>query len=92
MCKALLISPKDNVAVVLVDVRKGQLLLTTGQEKTRTVCAKQHIRKGHKIALNRIPKGEAIIKYGEVIGYAKEDIHVGEYVHVHNVLGRDEVR
>ena len=30
-------------------------------------------------------KGEAIYKYGQIIGFASEDIAPGEWVHVHNV-------
>jgi len=40
---------------------------------------------GHKIALTDIPKGEAIVKYGEQIGIATTDIRAGQHVHVHNV-------
>jgi len=40
---------------------------------------------GHKIALTDIPKGEAIVKYGEHIGIATTDIRAGQHVHVHNV-------
>ena len=40
---------------------------------------------GHKAALCDIPEGSPVIKYGNVIGYAKCDIHEGDWVHVHNV-------
>lgn len=40
---------------------------------------------GHKFALKDINKGEYIIKYGEIIGRATEDIKKGEWVHTHNV-------
>lgn len=40
---------------------------------------------GHKIALREIAKGEDVVKYGEVIGRATQDIDIGEYVHIHNV-------
>ena len=40
---------------------------------------------GHKYALRDIKKGEDIIKYGNPIGHATEDIKKGEHVHVHNV-------
>jgi altronate dehydratase small subunit len=35
-----------------------------------------------------ILKGEAILKYGEVIGEASADIPRGSMVHVHNLAGR----
>ena len=40
---------------------------------------------GHKYALCDIPKGEYVIKYGEIIGRATQDIKAGEWVHTHNV-------
>src|SRR5262249_28382663 len=40
---------------------------------------------GHKVALKPIKKGDAIYKYGQIIGFAGEDIPAGGHVHVHNV-------
>ncbi len=40
---------------------------------------------GHKYALLPICKGEYIVKYGEIIGRATQDIAKGEWVHTHNV-------
>lgn len=40
---------------------------------------------GHKYALTDIKKGENIIKYGNPIGHATEDIPKGAHVHTHNV-------
>ena len=39
----------------------------------------------HKYALCDIKAGENIIKYGQPIGHATEDIKAGEHVHTHNV-------
>ena len=39
---------------------------------------------GHKYAIRDIRKGENIIKYGNPIGHATEDIKKGEHVHSHN--------
>ena len=40
---------------------------------------------GHKYALKDIKAGENIIKYGNPIGHATEDIKAGDHVHTHNV-------
>ncbi|MBQ8551467.1 MAG: altronate dehydratase [Clostridia bacterium] len=40
---------------------------------------------GHKHALRDIKKGEDIIKYGNPIGHATEDIKCGDHVHSHNM-------
>ena len=45
----------------------------------------EQIPAGHKYALCDIPKGEYVIKYGEIIGRATQDIAKDEWVHTHNV-------
>ena len=40
---------------------------------------------GHKYALHPIAMGEYVIKYGEIIGKATQDIAEGEWIHTHNV-------
>ncbi|NKW10643.1 hypothetical protein HGG76_20035 [Ochrobactrum tritici] len=42
---------------------------------------------GHKLAIRPIMQYEHILKYGEVIGEATQDIAEGEHVHVHNCWG-----
>ena len=44
-----------------------------------------NLEDGHKYAIRDIRKGEDIIKYGNPIGHATEDIKAGEHVHSHNV-------
>ena len=44
-----------------------------------------NLEDGHKYALCDIKAGENIIKYGNPIGHATEDIKAGEHVHTHNV-------
>lgn len=50
-----------------------------------TLQGKGDIPAGHKFALKEIAKGEYVIKYGEIIGRATQDIACGEWVHTHNV-------
>ena len=40
---------------------------------------------GHKYALKHIAQGQAVIKYGNPIGYATAEIQAGEHVHCHNL-------
>lgn len=40
---------------------------------------------GHKVATVRIPAGEPVRKYAQVIGYAANDISPGDHVHMHNL-------
>jgi len=73
----------DNVAVALRSLERGE---TVAAGATRVVVAVP-IAVGHKLALREIPRGEAILKYGQVMGRATETIAAGEHVHVHNVEG-----
>ena len=45
----------------------------------------EQIPAGHKYALRSINKDEYVIKYGEIIGRATQEIAQGEWVHTHNV-------
>lgn len=75
------INENDNVAVALRPIAKGEQL-TVGQYQVTT---QEEIPQGHKFALKPIEKGSEVIKYGFRIGYAKEDIPAGGWVHVHNL-------
>ncbi|HNR52643.1 MAG TPA: UxaA family hydrolase [Deltaproteobacteria bacterium] len=78
----LLIDAKDNVGVALADIAKGgRAGISAGGE----VEAADDIPMSHKIALKDIRAGEPVIKYGEEIGRAREDIPRGGWVHVHNL-------
>lgn len=50
-----------------------------------TLTGTEEIPAGHKFALRPIRKGEFVIKYGQVIGRATEDIPAGAWVHTHNM-------
>ena len=79
---ALKLHNNDNVAVVLEDIRVGDVVSISDGS---SVVARDDIPVGHKIALMDIGFGEPIIKYGEVIGSASRVIKVGMHVHIHNV-------
>lgn len=42
---------------------------------------------GHKVAITFIQQGAEVVKYGDVIGKATQDIRAGEHVHVQNIEG-----
>jgi len=76
--------PKDNVATVKSCIKSGTSLMIS---KRKRIIAKEEIPFAHKIALQGIPRGGAVIKYGERIGRATRKIEPGELVHIHNVEG-----
>ena len=75
------INQEDNVAVALRPIAKGETLDIAGTPVTTL----EEIPQGHKVAVKPIAQGGNVIKYGFRIGVAKEDIKVGQWVHVHNI-------
>jgi len=80
--KAVILSKKDNVATVISELFKKGDIVNCNTKKVKVV---EDILFGHKFALIDIKNGSDIVKYGEIIGKATEDIRMGEYVHTHNV-------
>jgi altronate hydrolase len=78
---AVHLRPEDNVAVAARHLAPGLEVQHNGS----TLTLAGRVGLGHKIALRPIRKGEAIYKYGQIIGFASQDIPVGGHVHVHNV-------
>ena len=82
MTGIMIINPRDNVAVALRDLTKGETLaLPDG----RSIAVRSDIPYSHKIALHDIPEGADVIKYGECIGEAKTIVRQGEWIHTHNL-------
>ena len=79
--KLIKINAKDNVAVALEALSAGEVLIVEGEP----VTILGDIIPGHKVALENIKEGEAVIKYGYPIGRAKKDIRKGEWVHTFNL-------
>jgi altronate hydrolase len=87
--QVIIIHPRDNVAIALRDLKGGEeLRLPDG----RILNILADIAYSHKVSLDDIPKGVAVIKYGETIGEAKELIRKGEWVHKHNLDIDDKKR
>ncbi len=79
---ALIIHPRDNVAVALTALTSGSVVTTNGIEAFTTL---DEIPISHKIALRNISIGEEIIKYGEVVAVSTQMIKKGQWVHTHNL-------
>jgi altronate dehydratase small subunit len=85
MKKAIVMDSKDNVATLLTDVDANDVVQVMIGGKTTEAKAGEKIQFGHKFAMKPITKGQHVVKYGEVIGQATQDIGEGQHVHVHNV-------
>ncbi len=78
---ALRLHPADNVAVARLPLQPGRRLRFGELE----VTVRDPVPAGHKVALRRIARGEALLRYGERIGSAARTIEPGEHVHLHNL-------
>ena len=85
MKKAIIMDPKDNVATLLSDVEVNDEVQVLTGDKPRALKVQEKIQFGHKFAMEGIKRGENVLKYGEIIGRATQDIGQGQHVHVHNV-------
>lgn len=76
----LLINQKDNVAVALVELNKGDKVLVKGID----VEIQERIPVKHKFTLEALEEGGEIKMYGLLVGYAKVAIGKGERIATEN--------
>src|ERR1051326_2615285 len=79
--KAILLKPEDDVAVAKAELPVGTILEDGGTP----IEVRQIIKPGHKVARHAVRTGEPVRRYGQVIGFATEDIAVGDHVHTQNL-------
>lgn len=76
----------DHVAVAVQDVAPGQHdAVCMDTDRVLQVLVTERIPLGHKVAIADLAADAQIIEYGVRVGLAREDIRVGQLVHVHNV-------
>jgi altronate hydrolase len=75
----------DNVLVAIDAVQAGDRL-------SGDLVAAGKVPRGHKFASRAIAAGEAIVKFGQIIGFAATAIECGTWVHEHNVVVSDFAR
>lgn len=73
-------SPNDNVAIVAnpAGLKRGAIVLTG-------IVLEEDIPMGHKVALQTLKKGEAVIRYGQIIGFANQTIEKGSWINENNI-------
>jgi altronate hydrolase len=74
--RTLRLNARDNLIVAIDAVAPG----VTAQGVTATA----RILRGHKMAAQRIAKSQPVLKFGQIIGFATEDIAPGAHIHTHN--------
>jgi len=75
--------PSDNVVVACKAIAAGYSLAA------ENVVVASDIVAGHKIAVRDMGVDAPVIRYGQVIGFARAPIKAGEHVHVHNCAFRN---
>src|SRR5688572_6765344 len=75
--RTLVLNSADNIAVALST-------LDVGTDTPQSVRTTKRVPKGHKFAIKPIAAGEAVVKFGQTIGFATQPIPPGEWVHEHN--------
>src|SRR5262245_14078971 len=74
--RTLRLNARDNIIVAVDAVDAGTTVAG--------VTATARIMRGHKMAAQAIAKGQPILKFGQIIGFASEEIAAGSHVHTHN--------
>jgi len=81
----MIMHPQDNVAVCLRPLEAGEEIQVTQNGENLLLKIAESVPLGHKVSLCSIASGQAVTKYGEVIGRATKDILSGQHVHDHNI-------
>lgn len=84
---ALVMDERDHVATALRDMTAGETIRYRKGGQLETVTLLDPIPFGHKVAIEAVPAGTDVRKYGEVIGRSVTGIERGRHVHVHNIEG-----
>ncbi|MFO1117187.1 MAG: altronate dehydratase family protein [Beijerinckiaceae bacterium] len=82
--RALKLNAADNVVIAVDAFAPGFAF--------EGASARERVPRGHKMALTTIAAGEPIRKFGQIIGFAAQEIPAGAWVHEHNVEMRDFAR
>lgn len=78
--RVIRLHPDDNVVIALDQLVSGSRVAA------EDVTVAGLIPPGHKMATCAVAMGEALRRYGQIIGFASQDIRAGQHVHTHNVV------
>lgn len=76
MTRVIQLDPRDNVAIPVSALRKGELI-------KENLLALDDIPQGHKVALVDMGTGDAVIRYGVPLGYLTQPVKAGNWIHEH---------
>lgn len=82
---ALLMDEQDNVVTCVKEVPAGEQVVYRKGDQILTVEAKETIPYCHKVALEDLPEGTDVLKYGELIGRTTVPVAKGHWVNHNNI-------
>jgi len=85
--RAIVLRSEDDVAIAKRELAAGTIL----EDGAARIEVRQDVKPGHKVARRRVLTGAPLRRYGQVIGFATQDIEAGDHVHTHN-LGIGELQ
>jgi altronate hydrolase len=80
---AVLLHPNDDVAIARTPLSRGVVLRLA--DGSGLIEVGQRIPSGHKVAIRAVAEGDAVRRYGSIIGFATQPIETGAHVHSHNL-------
>lgn len=83
---AVCMDSRDTVVTVTKEIEVGETVVWRDGDEMRSVVSSAKIPIYHKIAVLPVEKGGYVLKYGEKIGVATQEIQPGQHVHVHNLV------
>jgi altronate hydrolase len=81
--QAIRLHRDDDVVIARNQLVGGAMLAGEGVRVSGLIPA------GHKVAVRAIEAGQAVKRYGQIIGFASRAIQPGEHVHTHNLAMGD---
>ena len=84
---AVLVNPKDNIAVAIKEIKAGETVTGIGDLELQ---ANEDIMRNHKVAIAEVAENDPVLKYGERIGFASRPIRPGDWVHSHNLKWEED--
>lgn len=83
---ALLMDARDNVVTCVAAVSKGEQIVYRKNGEVCVLTAEDDIPYCHKAALEDLPRGAQVFKYGEMIGRTTVPIAKGHWVNHENIV------